>query len=212
MGDQERRHGPLRAKTVVQAALALVDGGGLESLTMRRLATSLDAHLPTIYRLFDGKQALLDEMAETILAKALTHVPPDGADWAERTTALATGLRAAVLAQRDGARILGGNYAAKLNNLTFVETLVATMRNAGFVDETALWASSTIFCYVLGEALEQQGSVGGEIDDLVAALRGGGFPHLAASPVARMLDFDARFDFGLRVLLDGLRQALISSA
>ncbi|MFF5988294.1 TetR/AcrR family transcriptional regulator C-terminal domain-containing protein [Prauserella flavalba] len=198
----------LRADRVVREALELVDAGGLESLTMRRLATSLGAHLPTIYRLFDNKDALIDELAEAILGRALTNAGPDTPDWTDRVRNLATGLRSALLSQRDGARIVGGNYAAKRNNLTYIDTLVGCMQDAGFTRERALWATSSVFCFVLGEALEQQGASGGEAGTLTDVLRADEHPHLRASPAERLLDFDARFDFGLELLLDGMRSQL----
>ncbi|WP_228713636.1 TetR/AcrR family transcriptional regulator C-terminal domain-containing protein [Prauserella endophytica] len=198
----------IRADQVVQEALELVDAGGLESLTMRRLATSLGAHLPTIYRLFDNKDALIDEMAEAILGRALSNAHTDNADWIGRVRSLAAGLRAALLSQRDGARIVGGNYAAKRNNLTYIDTLVGCMQDAGFARERALWATSSVFCFVLGEALEQQGASGGEVGTLAEVLRADEHPHLQASPAERLLDFDGRFAFGLELLLEGMRSQL----
>lgn len=202
----------LSAERVVAEALSLVNEGGLESLTMRRLADRLNAHLPTIYRLVDGKDALMDEMAETILANALSTFPPDGSDWTAQVKSLAAGLRSALLAQRDGARIVGGNYAAKRANLTYTDTLVGCMQGIGLVGEYALWASGAVFCFVLGEVLEQQGAGGGELENLEGALHAGNYPHLASSPVEHLLDFDARFEYGLNLLISGIRSGLDSPA
>ncbi|MGW8378926.1 TetR/AcrR family transcriptional regulator C-terminal domain-containing protein [Streptomyces sp. ODS28] len=194
-----------RADRAVREALALVDEGGLETLTMRRLADRLGVHLPTLYRLFAGKDALVDEMAEAILARALPAAAYDGdAGWADRVRGLAASLRAALLAQRDGARIVGGNYAAKRNNLTYIDTLVGCVRDAGLPRDHGLWAAGAVFCYVLGETLEEQGAGGGESDTLADVVRAGGYPHLAEGPVDSMLDFDARFTFGLELLLGGI--------
>lgn len=202
----------LRADQVVAEALSLVNEGGLESLTMRRLADRLHAHLPTIYRLVDGKDALMDEMAETILAKAFSNSRTDDSDWVHQMRSHATGLRSALLAQRDGARIVGGNYAAKRANLTYTDSLVGCVQNLGLVGEHALWAAGAVFCFVLGEVLEQQGATGGEIETLQSVVRGGAYPHLVAGPVERLLDFDARFDFGLALLMSGMQSHLESAS
>ncbi len=197
---------------MVRAALALVDSGGLESLTMRRLATYLGIQLPTIYRLFDGKQALLNEMAETILARVLDRVRSDGvlgdADWRRRITRIAWALRETLLEQRDGARIVGGSYTSKQPTLTLAETMLVSLRGAGFPSGTLIWAMSTIFSFVLGEVLEQQGAHGEEAELIAASVRDDAYPCLAAAQAGRFLDFDARFDFGLRVLLAGLTTEL----
>lgn len=201
----------LSTERVVAEALSLINEGGLESLTMRRLADRLNAHLPTIYRLVDGKDALMDEMAETILANAMSDFPPDSTDWEAQVKSLAAGLRSALLAQRDGARIVGGNYAAKSANLTFTDTLVGRMQAIGLVGEHALWAAGAVFCYVLGEVLEQQGATGGELETLEGVLHAGSYPHLASSPVDHLLDFDARFEFGLNLLISGIRSGSVAA-
>ncbi len=198
----------LRGGKVVQAALDQVNEGGLESLTMRRLTERLDTHLPTIYRLFADKDALLDEMAETILARALASQDTADSDWTSRVKGLASGLRSALLAQRDGARIVGGNYAAKRNNLSFIDSLVGCMQDSGLPGESAMWAASSVFCFVLGETLEQQGADGSEADILAGAVSAGGYRHLAAGPAWRLFDFDARFNFGLELFVEGVRRYL----
>jgi TetR/AcrR family tetracycline transcriptional repressor len=205
-GTEKARKGPPRPEEVARAALALVDAGGLDSLTMRRLAASLGVQLPTIYRLFDGKQALLDEMSEMILAEVLHHVRPGGGtDWADRIADFARVLRERLLAQRDGARIVGGNYAAKQPTLALAEMWLTVMAEAGFAEKTAMWSGTTVFCYVLGEVLEQQGATGEEYEALTAAVDVGCYPGLTTGSVEGFLDFDARFAFGLRILLAGLK-------
>ncbi|MEU3961575.1 TetR/AcrR family transcriptional regulator C-terminal domain-containing protein [Streptomyces buecherae] len=71
--------------------------------------------------------------------------------------------------------------------------------------EKALWAATTLFSYALGEVREQQGATGGETEPFAASVRDGRYPRLAATPWERFVDFDARFDFGVRVLTAGLR-------
>ncbi|WP_409186205.1 TetR/AcrR family transcriptional regulator C-terminal domain-containing protein [Amycolatopsis sp. VS8301801F10] len=193
-----------RAERAVAEALDLVDAGGLEALTMRQLADRMGLHLPAIYRLFDGKDALIDEMAEAILAGAVAKLPSEDGDWKDRVRTMAAGLRAALLAHRDGARIVGGNYAAKRSNLTFVDSLLGGLLASGLPRRRAIWATSAVFCYVLGEALEEQGATGGEVEVLKRVLGARKYVHLEAGPVEPMLDFDERFAFGLELLLAGV--------
>ncbi|KPI08936.1 Tetracyclin repressor domain-containing protein [Actinobacteria bacterium OK074] len=222
---------------MARAALALVDAGGLESLTMRRLATALDSQLPTIYRLFDGKGALMDEMANLVLAGVLDRLPhhwtgkaarpanatsppaatgpitpgwPDEMDWADRITALFNTVRQVLLAQRDGARIVGGSYATKSHTQTHLlaETGLEILATAGFPPDTALRACTTLFSYTLGEVLEQQGTAGNEPETMNSTVDTGAYPHLTAASVDVFLDFDARFAFGVGVVVAGVRGEL----
>lgn len=195
-----------RARALVTAALRIVDDGGLEALTMRRLADANKLQLPAIYRVFSNKQVLLDEMAEAILAKAL----PDSREnhWEAEVAHLAGQLRQALLAQREGARIVGGSYASKRHSLTLAERLVGVMQQAGFNGVAALWATSTVFRYVLGEALEQQALTDDARDRLTFPGAHQTYPQLFSTPVEEILNFDDRFEFGLGLILGGLRGQL----
>ncbi|MEV7283291.1 TetR/AcrR family transcriptional regulator C-terminal domain-containing protein [Streptomyces sp. NPDC093252] len=193
-----------RAQALVVAALRLVDEGGLEGLTMRRLADTCNLQLPAIYRVFGNKGALLDQMAEKILSGALAERRDE--PWEADVALLARQLRRALLAQRDGARIVGGSYAAQHYSLAFADRLIAAMQRAGLQGVSALWATSSLFSYVLGEALEQQGHGEGEIGRPDAAVSGAAYPHLFATPVEEIADFDGRFEFGLGLFVAGLRE------
>ncbi|MGW7249718.1 TetR/AcrR family transcriptional regulator C-terminal domain-containing protein [Streptomyces decoyicus] len=198
------RKGPIRPDTVVDTALALVNHGGLESLTMRRLSDALGTQPPALYRLFQDKDALVDAMADAVLASVLGPLPE--ANWETRVSVLAGRLRAAMLGQRDGARIVGGAYTTRQPTLTVADSLLAAMKEAGFTGEAAVWAITTVFSYVLGEALEQQGRTEVDVEGVQATLSAEDYPHLARSPLPALLDFDARFAFGLRMLTAGLRE------
>ncbi|MGW1209876.1 TetR/AcrR family transcriptional regulator C-terminal domain-containing protein [Streptomyces sp. NPDC002499] len=195
-----------RAQALVTAALEIVDSGGLEALTMRRLADASKLQLPAIYRVFSNKQTLLDEMAEAILAGAL--VDSRAGDWEAEVTLLARQLRQALLAQREGARIVGGSYAAQRHSLAFADRLVGVMQQAGFAGVSALWATSTVVCYVLGETLEEQGRTEGAVEKLDFAGARQTYPRLFATPVEEFVNFDGRFEFGLGLILGGLRERL----
>ncbi|WP_420309632.1 TetR/AcrR family transcriptional regulator C-terminal domain-containing protein [Streptomyces sp. YS-B37] len=117
-------------------------------------------------------------------------------------------MRHALLAHREGARIVGGSYAAKRHSLTLGERLVGVMRRAGFNGVAALWATSTVFCYVLGEALEQQGLTDDARDRLTFPGARQTYPQLFSTPVEEILNFDDRFAFGLGLILGGLREQI----
>ena len=61
--DRELKH-----KSLVDAAFRLVEGGGLEALTVQRLATELDWAVGALYRYFPSKDALLAELQAAIVA------------------------------------------------------------------------------------------------------------------------------------------------
>ncbi|MGR3867681.1 TetR/AcrR family transcriptional regulator C-terminal domain-containing protein [Streptomyces graminifolii] len=156
-----------------------------------------------------NKQNLLDEMAEmaeVVLATAL----PDGHDQDGETEValLAHQLRQAPLAQREDTRVVGVGYAPKRHSLALAERLVAVMRRAGLNGVAALCATSTVFCYALGEALDQQGLTDHARDRLTFPGAHRTYPRLFSTPVEEILNFDDRFAFGLGLVLGGLREQI----
>jgi len=63
-GRRRRARGSLTRDQVVAAALALADREGLDALSMQKLARGLDCGVMTIYGYVDGKEDLLDAIAQ----------------------------------------------------------------------------------------------------------------------------------------------------
>ncbi|MFJ3204031.1 TetR/AcrR family transcriptional regulator C-terminal domain-containing protein [Streptomyces sp. NPDC086989] len=196
----------------VATALDLLDEAGLDALTMRRLAEAMGVQAGALYRYFATKQDLLTAMAERMLADRDTRAPggADQGDWAEELTGRARALRAALLRHRDGARVFAGTHSTGGNTLGFAEALIGALREAGFGASDAARAMLAVVNFTLGHTLEEQAALGGEApadpERLRLAVTESAFPHLAASvPVIAGGDFDAHFEFGLRLLVNGLR-------
>nr|ACY06306.1 TetR-family transcriptional regulator [Streptomyces flaveolus] len=197
----------------VQTALDLLNESGLDALTMRRLADALGVQAGALYRYFATKQDLLTAMAERMVGGVADAAGPAGdGDWSERAARLARALRTALLAHRDGARVFTGTHSTGPNTLGFADSLVGVLRAAGFGDGEAARALYSVTNFTVGHTLEEQAALGpgdGEPTDAGAlheAVAAGTYPHLAATlPVLTSTDFAAHFEFGLRLLLDGLR-------
>ncbi|MCF3148493.1 TetR/AcrR family transcriptional regulator [Streptomyces platensis] len=199
-----------QARTV-EVALALLDEVGLDALTMRRLAEAMDVRAGALYRYFATKHELLTAMAEVLLADCLDR-PFRSPDWSERVAELAHRMRTALLGHRDGARVYAGTHATGAHTLGFADALIGVLRAAGFTADDAGRAALTVVHFTLGHTLEEQaarrGADAGPADPerLRAAVTPGQYPHLAtALPVLTSTDFTAHFEFGLGLLLQGLR-------
>ncbi|GGV66360.1 TetR family transcriptional regulator [Streptomyces longisporoflavus] len=201
-----------QARTI-QTALDLLDESGLDALTMRRLADALDVRAGALYRYFATKQDLLTAMAERMVdgVGAAAGLTGDD-DWSEGTARLARALRTALLAHRDGARVFAGTHSTGPNTLGFADSLVGVLREAGFGDSEAARALYAVANFTVGHTLEEQAALRpgngrpADAGDLREAVTAGAYPHLAATlPVLTSTDVTAHFEFGLRLLLDGLR-------
>ncbi|MGW0630837.1 TetR/AcrR family transcriptional regulator [Streptomyces sp. NPDC002758] len=83
---------PLTEAGIYAAALRLIDADGVEALTMRKLATALDANPMSLYHHVPNKDALLRGVARMVGAQFRT-VTLEDAPWQERIRLLATDFR-----------------------------------------------------------------------------------------------------------------------
>lgn len=140
----------LQPNTVIRAALDLLNEVGVDGLTTRKLAERLGVQQPALYWHFRNKRALLDALAEAMLAENHTHsVPRADDDWRSFLIGNARSFRQALLAYRDGARIHAGTRPGAPQ----METADAQLRflcEAGFSAGDAVNALMTISYFTVG--------------------------------------------------------------
>jgi TetR/AcrR family tetracycline transcriptional repressor len=211
---------PLDRAVVVGAALSLLDEVGLDGLTLRRLATELGVQAPALYWHYANKRELLDHMAQEIGERFGRF--DETLPWDEAVTAYAHTRRQAMLAHRDGARVINGTRPAA-DSLASVEQAVAALVATGFTPVQAMRFLVSVGTFVGGFVSEEQAEARRNeeegwtdeqseqafariqadpgLPNLVRALREGGDPNGAET-----------FEFGLQLLISGMRQALGRSA
>lgn len=196
----------LQRKRVVDVAIDLLDADGLDALTMRRLAARLGVQAGALYWHFASKQALLDAMADRFLAGLGVDLP--AGSWDEQLSAMARRLREALLAHRDGARVMAGTFVSEPNTVLAGNIAVEILHGAGLPRERAGWTAIAAMHYVLGHTIEEQAQI-----ELVA--RGAWQPKLAVDGIENTIAATAfaaepaeRFEYGLRLLVDGIRGQL----
>ncbi|HET8729220.1 MAG TPA: tetracycline resistance transcriptional repressor TetR [Alphaproteobacteria bacterium] len=192
----------LQRETVIRAALDLLNELGVDGLTTRKLAERLDVQQPALYWHFKSKRALLDALAETMLAeKHKRPLPRDGEDWRSFLKENSRSFRNALLAYRDGARIHAGTRPGE-PQFGIAEAQIRFLCEAGFTPESAAYALAAISHYTVGAVLEQQAAETGE-----GATAGRSQPPPFLKAVLEDFDragADAVFDYGLDAIIDGL--------
>ncbi len=211
-----RQRHRLEPDFVVRAALEVLDESGLDSLSIRAIAERLGVRGPALYWHFRNKQALLDEMAEAMLAERASELePPTGGEsWWDWLAQTATWLRRALLSHRDGARVFAGTtLPSERTFLRMLDMVVAVLHEAGFAWGDALRAAMSIYVYVEGWTIEEQSMPPPEAfappEEFPDAAE---LPALGAAFAEFELDADRGFEHGLRLILAGLRSSLPTEA
>jgi AcrR family transcriptional regulator len=212
--------GKITREVVLAAALEIIDADGAEALSMRRLARALGRDPMILYRHAPNKAALLDGVAETVLAQ-LTVDPADP-DWAAQLRTIARDYRALALAHPHVVPLLVTQPLATplalrpRGTLRPLEDILTLLTAAGFSGPDALHIYRALFGFLHGHVLnELQELVDNpeETDDLLRLglyrLPPGEFPLLRSlAPVLAAYDGAAELERGLDILLTGLTATL----
>src|SRR5919106_728880 len=208
MGVVKRR--PLSRRRILEAAVRLVDREGLDALSMRKLGAELGVEAMSLYNHVPNKDALLDGMVEVLLGEL--EVPPENRGWEERIREGYRAFRRLAHEHPNVFPLLVNRPPETMDGVWLVEEFLRTLEEAGFGKETALHAFRTLSSYTFGYAMAEIRGFALEPDGSrlgARALSPEEFPNLSELvPQLERVDHDAEFEFGLDLLLSGLRDRL----
>ena len=213
---------PLSRDEIVAAAIRLIDEGGLEAFSMRRLGTELDAGATSLYWHVRNKDELVDLVVDVIIGEVHAdyeaHVAPD-ADWREQLAEVARALRRVMLRHRHIAPLLGERPTIGPNALDAAEHVMGILRGAGFDARGASLASGALINFASGFAIFEARSPGGSGDApetvelarsvmaYFASLPADRYPNMLAAARVRITE-EQQFAYGLACLIDGIARDL----
>jgi TetR/AcrR family tetracycline transcriptional repressor len=203
--------GTLSRERILHAALALVDEEGAEAVSMRKLAHRLGVDPMSLYNHVGGKDALLDGIAEVLLA-AIPAPPAGATSLRESMTALARAFRTAMLEHPRAAPLVLTRRLASLTALAPTEAVLGPLLAAGHPPERAVHGLRAVLAFLIGTLMREVSAAptfsGTDADGRrrrLADLEASGLPAVvAAAPHLAVCDHEAEFEFGLRILLDAL--------
>jgi AcrR family transcriptional regulator len=202
---------------VLQAAVALADSGGIESLTMRRLGEDLGVEAMSLYKHVANKDALLDGMVDLVFGEI--ELPSGDTDWRTAMRERAVSGRAALTRHPWATALMQSRSTPGPATLRHHDTVIGTLRQGGFSVELTAHAFSVLDGYIYGFALQERSlpfdtpeeaeEVGRQ---MFARMPAGEFPHLTELTLQHVLqpgyDYGHEFEYGLDLILDGLDRAL----
>lgn len=215
-----RDKGPITRSVILHTALQIIDSDGVDKLSMRRLSDTVGRDPTVLYRHVPSKAALLDGVAEIVLAQLAVDITDP--DWATQLRIVAHDFRRLALAHpnvlqllvtRPLATPLGQRPPGMLRPL---EDVLALLTSVGFTGVDALHIYRVLFGYLHGHMLDELQEMVERPEETDDVLRLGlhrltitEFPQLRAlAPTLASYDGAAELDRGLDLLLIGLTATL----
>ncbi len=216
--------GHLSKERVFRAAVDLADGGGLESLTMRKLADKLGVGAMSLYYYVPNKDELVTGMVDIVFAEI--ELPPRDADWKIAMRRRATSTREALNRHRWAVGLMESQEMPGRASIRLHDAVLGCLREAGFSIEMTIQAYSVLDAYIYGFALQEKTVPFESAEDAAAlaqeqvrqldaqakeqqlAVLADEYPYIAevvAGHVAKVgYDFGHAFEYGLDLILDAL--------
>ena len=200
---------------VLRAAIDLADAGGIESLTMRRLAQELGVEAMTLYYHVANKDDILAGMVDLVVEEM--ELPPTDADWKANLRRIAMSSYEVLLRHPWAASLILSGPGISRARMRHMDAILGTLRGGGFSPEMTDHAYHALDSHIMGFALWVVGMNLGSDENLAVLatnflqeLEREELPHLAEHVEQhlkpRSPEDEGEFAFGLDLILDGLER------
>ena len=204
---------PLTRDRVMQGALDLADTIGVETFTMRRLATALDVKPMTIYHDVAGKEQIIDGIVDLVFAQI--RLPPEDVPWIEALRIRCHSAREVLARHPWATALMETRSSPGPANLEHHDAMLGCLRRGGLTIEQTVHAYGIIDSYLFGfalqegAALEDRAELGAAADRIAARAPMADYPNLdevMGHVVQHGYSLASAFDFGLDLILEGIER------
>jgi AcrR family transcriptional regulator len=206
---------PLSKQRVLRAAVALADAGGVEALSMRKLAQQLGVVPMALYKHVANKDELLDGMVDVVVGEI--DPPLSGTDWKTAIRRRVLSARSALLRHPWASRVIESRATATPTVLQYMDSMIGIFRAGGFSIDLTHHAMHAMGSRLLGfsqELFDDTADIGPEMQADMLRDLADGYPsitelvmaitHDEGSVVGQGCDDQFEFEFALDLMLDGL--------
>src|SRR6266498_668400 len=206
---------PLSKQRVLRAAVALADEGGVDSVSMRKIAQELGVVPMALYKHVANKDELLDGMVDVVVGEI--DPPASGTDWKTAIRRRVLSARSALLRYPWASQIIESRTDPTPAVLAYMDSMIGIFRAGGFSIDLTHHAMHAMGSRLLGfsqELFDDTTNVGPEMQaDLLRELADRypsitepvmAITHDEASVVGQGCDDQFEFEFALDLMLDGL--------
>jgi len=207
---------PLTRERVLRAAVALADEGGIRALTMRKIAESLGVEAMSLYYHVANKDDILDGMVDIAFSEIDLSTVTE--DWVDAMRKRAVSVRTVLTDHPWAIQLMQSRTNPGPATLQHHNSVIGTLRNAGFTIELAAHAFSAMDAYIYGFVLQEMSlpfDSSSEVTELTEAILENSpmdeYPYLAEMAVEHVMkpgyDYGDEFEYGHNLILDGLERA-----
>ena len=198
---------PLSRDRIVDAAKAIIDQGGVEGLSMRKLGARLKVEAMTLYHYFASKDALLDVLVERIVMEAATAPEARSGNWQARLRGFTRHFYATLVASPRMLPLLVTHPVRSTNAMAQFVAAIEGLVGEGFTALEAYYMLNALSLMALAHALaavdppEQKDN---KADAAAQAAYIGYLAKLFDDPKALIERQQNLFEFSLKMFLDGV--------
>lgn len=192
----------LSPERIRRIGLELIDGEGLEALSMRKLAERLEVRAASLYNHVSTKEELLHEIADEVMSEV--DVSGFDEDWITGLRSWARSYRAALVDHPNLVPFIAYGPARRDSALRAADAVHGGLTRAGWPQRYATMIGASTKYLVIGSAMGSF-SHGFPADATVYTNR---YPHLSRAHLLhqKATEIDtASFELALTALIDGLR-------
>jgi len=207
----------LSKERVLRAAVAVADEGGVDALSMRRIAQELGVVPMALYKHVANKDELLDGMVDVVVGEI--DPPASGTDWKTAVRQRVLSARGALLRHPWASQVIESRTSATSAVLGYMDSMVGIFRAGGFSIDLTHHAMHAMGSRLLGFTQELFDDTADLSPEAAAAMLrefAGRYPsiteivtsitHDDASVVGQGCDDQFEFEFALDLMLDGLER------
>jgi AcrR family transcriptional regulator len=208
---------PLSKERVLGAAVALADEGGVDALSMRRLAQELGVVPMALYKHVANKDEMLGGMIDVVVGEI--DPPLSGTDWKTAVRQRVLSARSALLRHPWASQVIESRTDPTPAVLKYMDSMVGMFRAGGFSIDLTHHAMHAMGSRLLGfsqELFDDTADAGPEMDPVMLQEMAKGYPHITEmvmaithddeSVVGTGCDDQFEFEFALDLMLDGLER------
>ena len=210
--DNRDRRPRLSRDRVVQSAVALADQGGIEAVSMRKLALELGVEAMSLYHYFARKDDIFGAMIEGVWAEI--ELPAAEDDWRSALRRTAVSAYRALLRHPWATGLISSTAAVSAPRLRWMDSVLRVLREAGFAPGMTDLAYHVLDSHIVGFVLWVLPYLAIEkndpkfADNFLATFPLDEVPDLAAHIDYHLAPHEnvSPFEFGLDLILDGLER------